>query len=243
MYKINKAFTLVEVLITLAIIGVVSVLALYILNTQIFNNDRAGRVKKSYTTLTNAYKFVVISKGNVIDWSDITSETVGGNFAKTMYKAYDCGVEVLEKNNKCVPDCPDIYKVDGSTLNTCSSNKVSKLRAADGFSYAFQIEDPSCRTSALAEDEQNQDSALKYICGTAMVDIYSGSKGSNHYGADLYLYYITRNGIFPVGLSVDKKFPLDEEKCIKRASEDVIGCTAKILFDDVTIVDGKYVSN
>lgn len=243
MHKLNKAFTLTEVLITLAIIGVVTVLLLYILAGQIFNNDRAGRLKKAYTTLSNAYQFIVATKGNIIDWSDRSSKTVGTYFSKTMYKVYDCGLEVLDDNNSCFPDCPNIYKANGGKLNTCESTQVAKLKAADGFSYAFQIEDTTCSTSVLSEDTTDKDSVLKHICGTALVDIYPGSKGSNHYGADLYLFYITRNGIIPVGLATDSRYPLHEEKCLKRTSEDIVGCSAKIIFDDITVVEGKHISN
>ncbi len=241
MFEIKKAFSLTELLLALAIIGIVAVLTVSILTAQIFSRDRAVRIKKAYSTLTNSYKLVAARKGSMLDWSTLDANSVGKNLSEYMYQATNCGTNVLEKNNGCVPECPNIYKSNGETINTCESEEVSKLRTPDGFSYAFQIEDPSCRTSVLAEDATDKDSVLKYICGTAMVDIYSGSKGTNYYGADLYLFYITKDGIFPVGLTTDSRYPLDEEACSKRATEDVIGCSAKLIYDEYVKTEGNVV--
>jgi len=232
MLKSKKAFSLVELLLALAIIGVVAVLTISVLTSKVFGKDRAVRIKKAYTTLSNSYRYIVPVMGGIMDWPEINAAAVGENLSKNMYQATNCGTDVLQRNNDCIPDCPDIYKADGDPINTCESAEVSKFRAADGFSYAFQIEDPTCRISVLDEDSQDKDSVLKNICGTALVDIYSGSKGSNYYGADLYLFYITKDGIFPVGLTSDSKYPLDEEKCSQKTTEDVIGCSAKLIYDD-----------
>ena len=239
MFKFKKAFSLTELLLALAIIGIVSVLTVSILMAQIFNRDRAVRIKKAYSTLVNSYKLVIPRKGTILDWDGVNAIIIGNYLAEYMYQSTNCKTQILERNNGCVPECPEIYKAGGDTLNTCESEDVAKFRTADGFSYAFQIEDPTCRLSVLSEDEPDKDSVLKYICGTAMVDIYSGSKGTNYYGADLYLFYITKDGIFPVGLTADSKYPLDEEKCKKRTTEDVIGCSAKLIYDDDIQVDDK----
>lgn len=64
----NKGFTLAEVLITLAIIGVVAALTI---PTIINNNQKTQTVvgfKKVYSTLTNAIKISEVSNGEIDSW-------------------------------------------------------------------------------------------------------------------------------------------------------------------------------
>lgn len=228
----KKAFTLVEVLFAIAIIGVVAVLSITVLISHIINKDRAVRLKKAYNTLSNGYKFIIPKHGQISYWSDKSSKAMGEKFSKVLSHVVDCGTEKIQKNNPCVPSCPKIYTAKGDEIDVCNSSEVAKLRTGEGFSYAFHMEDPACKTSVLKEESEDKDSPLTHVCGTVAVDIYSQLKGSNFYGADLYLFYMTREGFVPAGLSDDKQFPLDAEKCNRRTTEDIPGCTARLLYED-----------
>ena len=227
----KKAFTFVEILLVLLIIGIIYLLVIFVFKDKVINIDRTTRVKKTYITLVNSYKMVTLKKGSIIDWSEVTSKVLEENLSEYLYVNENCKNAVLYTGNICIPDCPNLYKTNKDTVNTCESDKVSKFRTTDGVSYAFHIEDPSCSISALGENNSQKRSVLKYICGTAVIDIHSGLNSLNYYGADLHLFYITRDGFFPVGLIDDEIFPYDEEKCQNKITEDVIGCSAKIIFE------------
>ena len=66
-----------------------------------------------------------------------------------------------------------------------------------------------------------------------MTDLNSSSFGKNKniYGKDLFLFYITRDGIYPAGIQDDAKFGnYDASKCKKIVSEHTPGCTATFLY-------------
>ncbi len=233
MKNFKYAFTLAETLLALAIIGVIVVMTILVVMQDTSGKETLIKVQKSYSVLSNAFENALTKYGQVVDWDEISTGSFERKMNDTMLAARNCGTaNNLTAKNDCVPGCPSLYTIEGSLLNTCTSSNVSKMMTADGFSYAFQIEDIGCATDVTGNTDRAP-SALKQVCGTIMVDIYATKKGreKNIYGSDLFLFYITREGILPVGLADDKKFPFDKTLCKKKVTQNLPGCTSQYIYD------------
>ena len=227
------AFSLPEVLIALVVIGVVVSMTIMVLIPDTKNKEKIVKIKKSYSILANAYENTATKYGPIIDWDSRTSESVANTMADAMRVAKNCGTATnLTNENECMPGCPKIYTTTKTLLDVCTSGNVAKLMTQDGYSYAFQIENSNCDLN-ITDNSESANPAFKQVCGTAMTDIYSSKRGrdKNLYGVDLFLFYITRDGIYPVGIESDTKFGnYDSAKCKKIISENIPGCTATFLY-------------
>ncbi|MBE7705950.1 MAG: type II secretion system protein [Cyanobacteria bacterium SIG30] len=83
------AFTLAEVLITLAIIGVVAALTIPSVVTNYKNQETATRLKKVVSTLQNTTNLAISEYGPILSW-EVGNETFenSSNFAKTYLIPY-----------------------------------------------------------------------------------------------------------------------------------------------------------
>lgn len=235
MKKYRNAFTTAEVLITLLILGVISTLTMITLKQDTAGREKVLRVKKAYSVVSNAYDTALTEFGPTYEWDSMGPEAFSYKIGKSLNLAKDCGIDnTLKEGNECIPDCPKIYKAGSNdSLDVCSSSQVSKMRTADGFSYAFQIEDPICSVDVTNKNE-NAPKNMKEICGTFLIDIDSSrtSKNRNLYGRDLFLFYVTREGIIPTGLDVDVKYPQKDGECKQTVIKDEFGCSALMVYGD-----------
>lgn len=232
--KLNKAFSLAETLIALVIIGVVAAMTIMVLIPETKGKEKLVKIKRAYSILSNAYENTVTLYGPILDWDTVDSAAFAHKIEKSMRVAKNCGTATnLTITNDCVPGCPKIYTTSKTLLDVCTSDNVAKLMTDDGFSYAFQIENSNCSINVTANAVKDI-AALKQVCGTAMTDIYStkAGKDKNLYGVDLFLFYITRDGLVPAGIDSDTKFGNhDASLCKKIITENIPGCTATFLYD------------
>ncbi|MBR2525905.1 type II secretion system protein [bacterium] len=237
-HKFNRAFSLAETLIALVIIGVVAAITIMVLIPDTKGKERIVKLQRAYSILANAYENTATKFGPIIDWGTINSESFGYTIGNSMRVAKNCSTATdLTTINDCIPGCPKIYTTAKNLLDVCTSGNVAKLMTDDGFSYAFQIESSSCDIN-VTDNSEKANSALKQVCGTAMTDIFSTKKGNNKnlYGVDLFLFYITRDGIYPAGIEDDTKFKTNEpSKCKKIMTENIPGCTAVFLYDKTKV--------
>lgn len=237
MLEQKYAFTLGEALLAMATLGVVAALTIIVLSQDTQGKETILKVKKAYSVMSNAYENASTKYGEIAEWDDISSAAFGNNIGNSMNLSTNCGTASnLPKYNDCVPDCPKIYKAGGGSLDTCTSSDVAKMITTDGFSYAFQIESKTCDID-VTKGSENAPLILKRVCGTAMTDIYNSRKGKNKnlYGVDLFLFYITKDGIIPVGLDSDKTYEYKEGECARKITTDAFGCTAKLIYDKKVI--------
>ena len=107
-FKFNKkAFTLAEVLVTLTIIGVVSSMTIPTLHQRHTEQATVNKVKKFYSTASQAYQKAVVEYGDIDTWG-VTGATkedaliIYNNMIKNNFKIMvDCG---FENTKKCVYD-------------------------------------------------------------------------------------------------------------------------------------------
>lgn len=230
MFKFSKkvAFTLAEVLITMAIIGVIADAIIPDLTRNIRNKDSAARVRKVYSVLDQAFKRLK-AKNWDMDAIYAGSEATGGSsnvmnvFANTMNFTLKCG----DTGVACFPSIT--YKhlsgADWANINTNSDGVVrAKAILNDGTSIFFGDQ---ANNGCTADFGNN---SLDHTCGTIGVDI-NGFAGPNQNGRDSFRFIVTRDGIFPAWYIDDTTYPISN--CT--TSGNGTGCTAKVLQDnDIT---------
>ena len=233
MKKIN-AFTTPEVLLTLLIIGVIASMTIIILSQETSGREIVLRVKKGYSVVANSYEQALTDYGSTYEWESMSSDSFAQKIGKRLNLAKACDArETLQKGNGCFPDCPKIYKAAGGSLDVCTSSSVATMMSADGFAYAFQIEDPICSTDVTGANP-NAPKNMREVCGTFLIDIdlSKSGKNKNYYGRDLFLFYVTRDGMVPTGLDIDVKYPFVNGECKQKVLKDEFGCSALMVYGD-----------
>ncbi len=69
--KLKRGFTLAEVLITLAVIGVVAALTIPVVVRNYQKTQTVVKLKKVYTTLANTTNLIISQDGAVKNWATV----------------------------------------------------------------------------------------------------------------------------------------------------------------------------
>jgi len=209
MMKMEKGFTLAEVLITLGIIGVVAALTIPTLMANYQKTAEVAGLKKSYSEVTQALQLMANDMGCQGDLEctglfnndgDVVSrDTIFGNEFKKYFKlAKDCGVTYNSNNSddqskKCFSDSISTY-YDGSDSRWDMDSNFTRMDyafiTADGFAIAVGgVRDCNAGENIGANFNLNK------ICGEVYIDI-NGFKGPNNFGRDIF-YFTMTNGRGP----------------------------------------------
>jgi len=131
-----KAFTLAEVLITLAIIGVVAALTIPSVVTNYKNQETATRLKKAFTTIANTTNLAIADNGPISTW-DVGAAASGADVERFVNKylipylriTKNCGVS---KNKGCWYEEEGApYWLKGGTIGLSADN-CAKFILSDG---------------------------------------------------------------------------------------------------------------
>ena len=228
------AFTLAEVLITLGIIGVVAALTIPPLIQRSQEQNAVVQLKKTYTTLSNAYNRAVAENGDPIGWGltstsnydPIISEKMMGYFTPYLNVAKDCGS--ASANTGCFPNGIYQYR-DASNawtnwvnINTNSAGQLARVRLADGSGLAMVYPE----ANGNCNYNYGPTPALQSRCGDIYVDI-DGLKGRSMVGVDLFKFYLTNYGIIPAGTASETQAKFSTA-CLTSGGW---GCTAWVLYN------------
>ncbi len=232
----KKAFTLAEVLITLAIIGVVAALTIPTVVRNYQKTQTVAQLKKVYSALANTTNLAIANEGPVSDWE--VGQNMTGQAAIDFSNRYLIPYLKVSKNCelKTTGDCFFNFTYLNSDTQRSFGNVYSRFYLNDGTLIGVAIE------NAIRADGLNYRQAYLYI------DI-NGQKKPNKYGKDLFFfkYYIfqgtqsnTANGKFiPYSYSTPRNVVIgstgNTEACNK--SYNGLLCTALILQDGWKISD------
>jgi len=161
----NKAFTLAETLIVIGIIGVVAALTLPNLNHATGDKEKVTRVKKIYSSLTDAFNRAQVVYGPYDEWfkNDTTDEQRANRIGERL-------AEFLKVSKNCKMESGKGCSIKDSYTN------YYKFELADGTGVAV-------------------DYITAYVDGPTgfiTVDI-DGKKGRSWNGVDVFSFYITNN--------------------------------------------------
>lgn len=184
------AFTLVEVLITLSIIGIVAAMTV---PTLLNNTQKQGYVtglKKAYSQGNQVLEQMASDNDTPGDLSSIfngDTAAVGTRFASYYKVIKTCGTA---NTGECFAKFDNNF--DGSANSTSSwTNTVNGKYAfitAEGMSFAFNSYYSQCGTDlSFASDVPTEKT-----CGFIYIDI-NGLKKPNNFGRDVFIFFITSN--------------------------------------------------
>lgn len=171
------AFTLAEVLITLAIIGVVAAMTIPTLINNAQEQAYLTQFKKVYTNLSQSYLSAAQESGTADTW--LTGEELYNNMKPYLKIIEDCPA-----TDGCFPNV--VYKTikGGDAYPFYQASYGYKVRLADGSSVLFQTS--------------------WEIAGTIYVDI-NGDKAPNQFGYDMFVFRLINKSGSPavVGYNTD----------------------------------------
>lgn len=191
------AFTLAEVLITLAIIGIVAALTIPTLVNSYKEKITVSKLKKFYSTLSQAYLMSVAENGAPDEWGFTRDDSrpLLENLTKYMKVAKICSTV----GDKCHPGDSTSHKngeVISNGFNVTNNLKRTSAVLADGTIISVYVQSADCSLSYGDNDKQ-----LSSICGEFLIDINGGEK-PNQSGTDIFIFDVTKFGIIPSGAKI-----------------------------------------
>ncbi len=176
----RKAFTLAEVLITLAIIGVVAALTIPIVVKNYQKTQTVTKLKKAYSIISQAYNNSQAENGMYQTW-DKASDLGATEYFNRYWKPY------LKAQKIC------------STYSDCGYKNSTPWTYANGNPDGINVVSPGARTTFLTPDGilfvifaigGSEGATVDYI----YVDL-NGAKGPNVWGRDSFAFTRTDKGV------------------------------------------------
>lgn len=218
-FKYKTGFTLAEVLVTLAIIGVVAALTIPSLIQSTQNAGTVTRVKKIYSTLSQVYTSLEANDETMdsIFAGNFDNAAALNNLAPKLQIIKNCGTANF---GGCFPDVTYV-RLDNTVEGNIESGALAKVILADGTLLLIMDYNGGCDNDIFGIPG----SPLCHICARILVDI-NGKKGPNQFGKDTFYFWATRTGFIPAGTQYDTPF----YDCATTGSRGM-GCAGKIILD------------
>lgn len=176
------AFTLAEVLIVLAIIGVAAALTLPTLNDDVEDKKVVAKLRKIAPELDGIYQSIVQTYGKPYEWSVPSGQTPA-----SMMQGY------FEEMGGITKSCGTGTGCFKGTID--SNTNFRKFLMKDGSSVGIYI----LPSDDLAKvDPQDDENYCRGQVGYFLVDV-NGIKGENSYGNDVFQFEICSDGVKPGG--------------------------------------------
>lgn len=228
----KKGFTLAEVLITLGIIGIVAAMTIPTLITKNSNNETAAKLKKFYTTFSQAlvqYSNDNGCSGDLKCTGLFTGDTaadslrVGEALADYFKIAKNCK---MASDGKCFTTVTVMLNKPGTYTNI-GIGYTYKFITIDGLSIAFYAASAgNCNWVGYGNPAGS--GPLNSLCGEVYVDV-NGIKSPNMYGKDVFSYVITGSSVLvPHGSALFK----DEWRHWNAAGNETYRCQPDTVADN-----------
>lgn len=181
-----KSFTLAEVLITLAIIGIVAAISIPALNNKVQDMQNITAWKKTYAEVTLASKKIANDEGGSLIGTfgdnDTIEKTMRDSFTTYLKanKKCDDGNEVTDG---CWHKSDKWYRLSGEIANHNLGAEAGFIMS-NGTLFSFSFTSPDCESGVT----QNTTA-----CGSIYIDV-NGFKGPNTIGKDIYSAWILKSG-------------------------------------------------
>lgn len=189
-------FTMAEILITIGIIGIVASMTLPGVLGHYKEKATVTQLKRTYSILSNAFNLAIYENGPVSSWY-----TESDDFSTVKKKTFNN----ISKYLNIVKYCENLQSgcyFDGYIKNLKSEPIISYNIERQGYKMIL-----SDGTMIQIANDPNRlfkgcNLGKSKICDQILVDI-NGKNRPNTKGVDIFLFYITDNGIIPCGLAND----------------------------------------
>ena len=220
--KSFSAFTLAEVLITLAIIGVVAAVTIPSLVNKYQERVKITKLKKAYSVLMNAYNLAIAEHGTLDNWNlENTESEVDENGNSTVpdeglnsvnslwtnllpYMKVDQICLAGNSNCSIFKNNTKIYSLSGRQNSDLSQTKFLAIRLDDGtILWGGFIGSASC---SLVRGQSKQ---LQNVCADFGIIVGGSGKDKYYVGKEIFYVYLTKNSIVPLGTNdnITRPFP------------------------------------
>ncbi len=230
--KYRLAFTLAEVLIALAIIGIVAAMTIPSLVQKFEEKARITALKKFYATITQAVQMAVIEHGTPDMWGIGEEPSVMLTYIMPyMGHAKMCGGggekchasdKLYWRNGTSIENY--IFNGDNTRFGLqLSDGMILGVYSAPGSGQGVTSQEPSNCSISLGTGKANN------ICGEYMIDI-NGSASPNTYGKDVFIFNLIKDGTLnPVGTReyTTSQYTFDEG-CLAENAQGW-GCTGWVI--------------
>jgi prepilin-type N-terminal cleavage/methylation domain-containing protein len=211
-YKIQKAFTLAEVLITLLIIGVVASLVVPALINDTQDAELKTAWRKAYSELDQATRRIIQDNaGSLIG----ICATGNDSCLKNLYLPYLNYTKSCGPNNGCWHEVYKFKHLDGTPVNW-GDETYNGVILTNGAIIDFNEMRSDCSYSKGSIT----------VCGQINIDV-NGLKTPNVVGKDIFRIHLLYNSILPAGSTGDTYSPLNE---CNNSSPNCWGCSSKYLY-------------
>lgn len=234
----KKGFTLVEVFLTLAVIGVIAATTIPTMIHQTNKKHTIEQLKKTAATLNQAIYNSTITSGTINVWTWQTESGIMNILQNTIMPRLNVGYICSGEVN---PSRYCSYPVKGLPPENADQNTEAMFKAKarvllnDGSLVAFT--DANTFLTGGGDNDEDDDTVdkptgsdcnwggnPKALCGVFMVDV-NGSKKPNMVGKDIFYYGLYFSGsVLPYGVNEGDDFI--EENCTKGSTGTT--CAAKI---------------
>lgn len=194
-----KGFTLAEVLISLAIIGIIASITIHSLNSTVNEKEAVSKLFKVYSSLSQVIGLAIAQNGPIEYWYDDEDKiknvaTVFEILKPHLNIAKYCGFE-----EGCFSN--NLKGLNGAVTNGWFGQKTDRIKLvlADGSAIAIVgASAPVCELDSSDGSAQAPE-ILKRNCFGINVDI-NGKNPPNQRGKDIFDFQVFKNGeIIPLG--------------------------------------------
>lgn len=190
MFEKLKSFSLAEVLVVVAIIGITATLTLPNLNNNIEERKVISAVRKIYPELDAVYAGIISEHGKPVEWNlakDASIQTMSNQLYQYVLQKVST-VKQCGNSQGCFPSYPNVETV-------AYANEYYKMILKDGaflaVSVGVDVGNMAALKSKVANHGKRTDS--ENFChgymGKFIVDV-NGMKGENQPGYDIFEFYL-----------------------------------------------------
>ena len=228
-------FTLAEVLITLGIIGVVAALTVPTLIAKYKEKENVAKLKKVYSTLSQAMLFAVEEYGTLDTWGMSQSNVGKNDDGKTILDTTSMGTiaDRLAKYTKHTRLAPNWGEgiVETNMQKTPLANNYAQFdRPA-----AFALDDGTIVMLGQVSNNANcakSDITQRAICSSAIIWFPDKTKQRIE-GVNQFDFYIMKDRLIPWGVPGDAFNPFDTSCKINTNNRNSgRGCTAWVIYNE-----------
>lgn len=231
----KNAFTIAEILITIAILGIVAVLTIPSLIGKYKEKETIVSLKKAYNIINQAYQLALLENGELYTWgfpgnatnsSDEEENETWNSAATINMKLFWSKLTPFMKTTSICHAFEDsacqsytaMYTLDGTSKNFTSQkfHQLTTVNLIDGSNF-------------LGGWISNINCTNKTSCGDLAVDINGINQPPNTIGRDIFYFTIRANNIIPMGKDTARTF---EANCKRKLTGDLAngyGCTAWVI--------------